>query len=58
MLDNVDITHLRALVRAKLDEIELRLYGTLDGSEEELDLKTRQGSLEKVLGKLNAITTR
>jgi hypothetical protein len=56
MLDNIDITHLHVLVRAKLDEIELRLYSALEGSEEENDLKVRQGSLEKVLGKLSAMT--
>lgn len=55
MLDNFDITHLHALVRAKLDEIELRIYGTREGSEEENDLRVRQGSLEKVLGKLNSL---
>jgi hypothetical protein len=55
MLDNIDITHLHTLVRYKLDEIELRLYSTLEDSEEENDLKVRQGSLEKVLGKLSAM---
>ena len=56
MLDNTDITHLHTLVRSKLDEIELRLYGSVEGTEEEKDLRVRQGALEKVLAKLNAMT--
>lgn len=56
MLDNTDITHLHTLVRSKLDEIELRLYGSVEGTEEEKDLRVRQGALEKVLAKLNAMS--
>ena len=54
MLDNNDFKQLRALVRSKLDEYELRLYSALQDSEEEKDLKFRKGSLEKVLAKLVA----
>lgn len=55
MLDNTDITSLKTLVRAKLEEIELRIYRATEDSEDEKDLRVRQGSLEKVLGKLNAM---